>query len=1067
MNTVRGLFSLVEVMFLSAGGTSCDSLGCEPQVVSGLEPSSSRTDRPLCGRSVREEGIRLSTESRGWHPRLSPGIAPRLMSILIVFVLVEHAANAADQPADDQQTFFSERVEPLLRDKCLSCHSHEARTMEGGLTLDSKSGWQSGGDRGVAIVPGKPDESLLLSAVRYDDPDLQMPPDEKLSQEEIAVLVNWVRRGACDPREAQVPAALDTDWWSLKKLVAPEVPSEGHPIDAFIRERIASENLGSTSPADRATLARRLYVDLLGFQPTPEEVATFVTDQSTDALPKLVNRLLESPHYGERWARHWLDVIHFCDSHGCEHDVKRPHAWRFRDYVIERLNADVPWDRFIREQLAPDQFFPDEPQLMAGLGFVAAGPLELSRAGTAPVTFDYLDRDDIVTQTMAAFVSTTANCARCHTHKFDPITQEDYYSLQAVFAGVGKGDIEFDSSAEVMGRRKELQDLLAATQSQDASVLLQPRYAEVVDAWVATRQSQPVDWVPLNPDVFVSSGGATLTRQDDGSIFASGNAPDQEQYTVTSQVELTKLAAVRLEVLRDERLPQSGPGRAGNGNLHLSEVDLQWFPADAVTPTKLKIVQASADFDQAGWTSAQAIDGDEKSGWAIFPRVNESHQIVFELAEPLEVTAGGKMAVTLRQLYPPKHLIGRFRLSATDVTDGASHILSTEAQLGLAKPKSQWSETEATAIAAAALKPYAERELAALPPKQTVYGVSSSWSHAKKLPTPQNPKVVHLLRRGAFDQPVREVGPGALTAIDSLPARFDLPDPSREADRRKALADWLADPENPLTWRSIVNRVWLYHFGRGLADTPNDFGRMGSEPTHPELLDWLAVWFRDQAKGSLKELHRLILTSETWQQSSLVVDDQHRQSLEQDADNRMLWRMNRRRVDAEVFRDSVLRMSGRLDLTMGGPGVEQFSKTKGRQATPALDYSAYDWNAPGSSRRSIYRVVWRGIPDPFMDTLDFPDQSLLAPKRAFSVSALQSLALLNNDFVLHGSGWMADRIEAEGEGIDRQITRAVQLAWLRSPTEQEQAMFSAYVKQHGLAAFCRLLLNSNEFLFVD
>ncbi len=981
----------------------------------------------------------------------------------VVFLLVICIEAVSTGAAETEHNFFFQRVEPLLREKCLQCHSHQARTMEGGLTLDSESGWASGGDRGAAIVPGIPEDSLLVTAIRYDDTALQMPPDEKLSDDEIAVLVEWVRRGAFDPRQAEAPTALDTDWWSLKKLAAPEVPGEGHPIDAFIRRRIPREKLHSVKPAGRSTLARRLYIDLLGFQPTPEEVAAFAQDDTPSALPRLIDRLLASPRYGERWARHWLDVIHFADSHGCEHDVKRPNAWRYRDYVIQRLNADVPWGRFIREQLAPDVFFPNEPQLMAGLGFVAAGPLELSRAGTAPVTFDYLDRDDMVTQTMAAFVSTTANCARCHTHKFDPITQEDYYCLQAVFAGVGKGDIEFDSSMAVMNRRRELQELLAATDTQNADVLLQPRYADIVDSWVAARKSQKVEWLTLNPDVFLSSGGATLTKQDDGSIFATGKVPDQEDYTVTSPVELTMLAAVRLEVLRDDRLPKNGPGRADNGNLHLSEIDLHWFPSEAVAPTKLRIVRASADFDQDGWTSTQAIDGDEKTGWAIFPRVDQSHHIVCELADPIDVTAGGKLAVTLKQRYPPKHVIGRFRLSVTSAGEGAAHVLSAGARRGLAKPKEQRSEAEAAAIAAEALKPYAQRELAALPPKQTVYGVSSSWSHAKKLSTPQSPKIVHLLRRGAFDQPVHEVSPGALTAIDWLPARFELPDTNQEANRRAALADWLSHPDNPLTWRSIVNRVWQYHFGRGLCDTPNDFGRMGSQPTHPELLDWLAIWFRDEAKGSLKQLHRLILTSDTWQQSSSAVSvDDHSAPT-----TGTVVLQNRRRIDAEVFRDSVLRMSGRLNLKMGGPGIEQFAKTKGPQATPVLNYSAYDWNAPDASRRSIYRVVWRGIPDPFMDRLDFPDVSLLAPKRDFSVSALQSLTLLNNDFVLHGSGWIEETIEAECDGLDSHVTRAVQLAWLRSPTQQELAMFSAYVRQHGLAAFCRVLLNSNEFLFVD
>ena len=536
--------------------------------------------------------------------------------------------------------------------------------------------------------------------------------------------------------------------------------------------------------------------------------------------------------------------------------------------MVARLNADVSWDRFIREQLAPDVFFPNMPQLMVGLGFVAAGPLELSRAGTAPVAFDYLDRDDIVTQTMAAFTSTTANCARCHTHKFDPITQEDYYALQAVFAGVGKGDIEFDISGDVLKQRTEWNEVLAAADTRDAAVLLREKYEPVVKEWIETRQQQTVTWTLLNPDVFISAGGSTLTRQPDGSLFAEGPMADTETYTVTSSVDLQRLTAVKVEALQDDRLPMGGPGRAGNGNLHLSEVSLEWFPAGGTTSTKLKIVHASADFDQDGWTSAQAIDGDLKSGWAIFPNVNTSHHIVFELAEPVDTSGGGKLAVTLKQLYPPKHYIGRLRLSATDAEPGAARILPTVVSDALLKPRSERTQPERAAIAAIALKPFASTKLAQLPPKQVSYGVSRTWSHAKKLAQPQEPKVVHLLRRGAFDKPVREVAPGALSALTHLPARFELPNAQDEASRRAALAEWIVHADNPLTWRSIVNRVWHHHFGRGLCDTPNDFGRMGSQPSHPELLDWLAVWFRDEAKGSLKQLHRLILTSETWQQRS-------------------------------------------------------------------------------------------------------------------------------------------------------------------------------------------------------
>lgn len=977
-----------------------------------------------------------------------------------VLLLACSVASAA--VADD---FFTEKVEPLLREHCFECHSH-GEVMEAGLTLDSKSGWQQGGDSGPAIVPGQPDKSLLIQMVRWQDDDHQMPPDEALPAADVAVLEQWVKGGANDPRVQEVKAENPLDWWSLRPLIAVEVDPERHPIDFLIEKQLNEHQLQPAPPADRRTLIRRMHVDLHGMLPTPDQVQLFLDDDDPEAVNTLIEQLLASPRYGERWGRHWLDTIHFADSHGCEHDVKRPNAWRYRDYVVQRLNEDVAWSDFIKEQLAADHFFPERSDLMAGLGFIAAGPLELSRAGTAPVTFDYLDRDDIVTQVMAALVSTTANCARCHTHKFDPITQDDYYALQAVFAGVGKGDIQYDEDPRVHQRRQSLQQILAACEASDPAVLLRSDLQPIVASWEQKHQQQSVNWTPLQPEVFLSDIGATLTKQDDGSIFVDGALADQEVTSVTAPVHLKSVTAVQLEVLKDERLPMGGPGRAGNGNLHLSEVAMNWFPTGAKTGQKLTLRHASADFDQAGWTSAQAIDGDPKTGWAIFPSVNTSHRIVFELSKPIEVGAGGKLAISLKQLYPPKHFIGRFRLSVTSDPVEAARVLPPQVAQALAVPSDQQDSAQRQAIAAIALRGHADQQLASLPAKVSVYGVSSSWSHAKLLPQPMTPKTVHVLRRGEFDQPLREAVPGALQVLEALPGRFSLSDVNDESARRAALATWIADENNPLTWRSIVNRVWHHHFGRGLCETPNDFGKMGSTPSHPELLDWLAVWFRDEAKGSLKALHRLILTSETWQRSSvLAASEDFARAQELDAENRLLWRMNRRRLDAESFRDSILQIAGKLDLTIGGPGIEQFVKKKGPQATPALDYAAYDWNASASHRRSVYRVVWRGIPDPFMDAMDFPDMALLAPKRGFSVSPLQSLALFNNDFVLHASQWMEGRLQQSP--ASERVRLAVQWCWQRSPSSTEQERLQSYADQHGLAALCRVLLNSNEFLFVD
>ena len=977
----------------------------------------------------------------------------------------------SDEP--DNLTFFEEKIAPLLETRCLECHSHASGRMENGLTLDSRVGWIEGGDSGPAVVPGEADASLLIRAVRYDDAALKMPPDEKLADADLALLVEWIRRGAPDPRKSE-PVDLPTDdWWSLRPIVRPDVPqtshggSSQHPIDAFVDAKLAEHQITAFPQADRRTLIRRLYIDLHGLPPTREDVQQFVSDPDPRSWEKLVDRLLESPRYGERWARHWLDTIHFADSHGCEHDVKRPYAWRYRDYVIDRLNQDVPWGRLIREQLAVDVFYPDQPELTAALGFIAAGPFELSRATTAPVTFDYLDRDDIVTQTMAAFVSTTVNCARCHTHKFDPITQEDYYALQAVFAGVGKGDVKYDTTREVSESRHRWESLLSAAESKDPGILNTDEVNSIVASWEANYVDSTASWELLKPKIFLSAEGAVLSLQDDHSLLATGTRPDTDTYTITSPLPGSRMTAIRLVTVSDQRLPAGGPGWQDNGNLHLTEFEAQLFQPDSSEPMVLKFQQATADWNQEGWTIRQSFDGDAKTAWGIFPRVGESHSAVFELNKPVELKSGASLAVILKQLHGAGHLIGRLQLFVTDASPGEVHVLPSDVSVALGIPTDRRTAGQRLDLAAHVLQEYAKQQIDQLPPKATVYSVSTSWSRSKRLESPEAPKVVHLLRRGDINNPVREVGPGALSAISGLHGRFELDDPAVESQRRAALADWIASRDNPLTWRSIVNRIWQYHFSQGLCATANDFGRMGSQPSHPELLDWLAVWFRDDAGGSLRKLHRLILTSQTWKRTSISEPGNSRGAFASDANNQLLWRMPRTRLDAESFRDAVLQIAGQLDLKVGGPGVEQFTKSKGQQLTPNLDYGAFDWNSEAARRRSIYRVVWREIADPFMETLDFPDLGLLVPRRRFSVSALQSLALYNHDFVLHASEWLATRLGQEEPQTEKRIRRVVELVWLRSPSTAEQQAFERYVDSYGLAALCRVLFNSNEFLFVD
>ena len=966
---------------------------------------------------------------------------------------------------------FATEIRPILERSCFACHGPERQ--KNSYRLDVRSIALKGGDSGTpAIVPHDSAASPLIRFVSGADPEMVMPPEKSdappLTEAEVALLRAWIDAGPSWPDALAGELEEEAPHWSLLPLVKPEVPGDApNPIDAFIHAKRVEKGLSPSPEADRGTLIQRIHYDLTGLPPTPEEVDAFRGNPDPAAYEELVDRLLASPRYGERWARHWLDTIQFADSHGYEHDVGRYNAWPFRDYVIEALNADRPWARFIREQLAADYFYPDAPELTPALGYLGAGPFDLSTYLTAGVTFDYLARDTLVTQTTASFISSTASCARCHKHKFDPIPQADYYALQAVFSGGIKGDLSYDAEQAVKRERTRWNDVIAAADRQGGGGLRTPENAPLIEDWIAQRGSGAT-WTPLVADTFLSAEGATLAQYQSGLIVASGKNPDKDTYTVTTSTALTEITALRLDVQTDENLPMKGPGRQDNGNFHLSEFELQYFEAGVAAPVPVRFRRATADFNQTDWGSEKAIDENGGTAWGIHPAVGTNHHAVFELKEPLALKPGSHLAISLKQNHGDHHLIGAFKLSATADPPERAVALPTEVEAALALPVIGRTEAQEEAIAIAVMRYVAQAGLEALPEQARIYTAAA----AVGIPNGDNsfapaaiekPKPVHRMERGDFDKPAELVGPGALSMLATLPARFDLEDPDNESARRAALADWIAHPDNVLTWRSIVNRVWHYHFGRGLCDTPSDLGRMGGTPSHPELIDWLAVWFRDEADGSLKALHRLIVTSDTYRQASQHRDD----GAAIDGENKFLWRQNRHRLDADTYRDYTVSIAGTLDLTMGGPGVQHFGQSPGPQLTPALNYADYDWNSPGAGRRSIYRYVWRGIADPFMEALDFPDLGLLSPKRGFSVSSLQALALYNNPFVLHHAEVLAQRLEGEASGRDGQIARATALLWYREPHEVEWPAFRAFVNENGLAAFCRVLLNSNEYLFVD
>lgn len=869
-------------------------------------------------------------------------------------------------------------------------------------------------------------------------------------------------------------------WWALRPLAVlqpPQVadnPRPKHAVDAFIQAACRERGLETSPEADRRTLLRRLSFDLTGLAPGPDEVRRFESDRADGAYERAVDALLQSPRYGERWARHWMDAVHFAETHGHDQDRIRTNAWPYRDYLIASFNQDKPYSRFVQEQVAGDVLFPGNPEGVVAMGLISAGPWDESTLrDIREDTLDrqmgrYLDRDDMVTTVMQTFTSTTVHCARCHDHKFDPISQKDYYSLQAVFAGVDRANRPYDADPGVARKRAELRRNRDRVVQGDKAYILQAAGQGHLESWVEALSGRGVVWKTVDPESFVSVAGAVLGKRPDGSLLVSGKHGPTDVYSLTAPATLKELTGVRLEVLPDPSLPHGGPGRELNGNMHLSEFQLMVFDSGSPTGRIVRILNASSDYDQPGWTIRHAIDGDDKTAWGIYPKVGEAHMAVFELAEPLRVSPGSKLTFLMKQLHGG-HCMGHLRLSVTDAPARFIKVYPSEVQSVLELSPAQWSEAQRLTLATWFVRGELEAALQALPPASYVYAAASDFPPDGSHKPAGSPRVVQVLRRGEIGKPGEVVSSGALSCLTELSTHFKTVDSKDEGARRAALARWLTDRNNPLLWRSIVNRVWQHHFGRGLVETVNDFGAMGSKPSHPELLDWLAVWFRDEAGGSLKRLHRLLVTSQTYRQRSVFEPGpagvEAARAL--DVENRYLSRMNRQRMDAEQVRDTLLQVSGRLDLRMGGPSDQQFELKPGIHVTPKVDYTRFDMDGAAGARRGVYRFLFRTLPDPFMDALDCPAGDQLAPVRTASVTVQQALALWNNAFVARQAEHLGARLGKETTGTNQAVSRAFQLLLNRAPTAEESEEFGRYAAQHGLANLARLLINSNEFMFID
>ncbi|MBL8817348.1 MAG: PSD1 domain-containing protein [Planctomyces sp.] len=995
---------------------------------------------------------------------------------LITLCLVTLSSGQIVQAAEED--LFRNQVAPLLQRRCLSCHNSVDRKGDGSIETHADAlatGW---------IEPGKPEESLLIQVlISEGDGHLpRMPKDSTpLSESQIETLRQWIREGAVWSMTEPLhePVVQDFQWWAFEPIAEVQIPVIGglsHPVDAFIAETLQQKNLQPSPEADRRTLIRRLTFDLTGLPPTPEEVLAFEQDSAPDAWERLIDRLLESPQYGERWARHWLDVVKYADTCGYDKDKLRPNAWPYRDYVIRAFNEDKSYPRFVEEQIAGDVLFPGEPDGIVGLGFIAAGPwdfighVEVPESKIDGKVARNLDRDDMVSNVMNTFCSVTIQCARCHNHKFDPFTQEHYYSMQSVFAAVDRAERPYDTDPETEQRRSELNARRSTNRQQFQ--LLEKEIAdeggrELVEAEAEIQRLKPV-------------AEPSDKKPEYGYHSQLASEANTEKWVEVDLGRDTQLRTIVLNPCHDEFAGIGGgfgfpvryrvevsasSGRAGEETQWIEVADSgnQDVPNPGIASVEHRLSDSLLKD-----TFSSGVRYIRITATRLCVRQNDYHLALAEvqaLDENGSNQALGCLVSALDSIEAP------VRWSTKNLTDGIFPVAAqpeAAVQLGAAQRTRQDILNRVLTVERQERRARLETELKeidsalqSLPAGRMVYAAATNFTpQGSFLPTRGVPREIRVLHRGQETQPTTVVSPGTIPLSETDAWKFSLPEGHTEGERRAMLAKWVTSDRNPLTWRSIVNRVWQYHFGQAIVDSPNDFGRMGQQPSHPALLDWLAADFRRDP--SFKRLHRLMLTSRTYRQVAMAQSDNDRI----DAQNRYLWRMNRRRLEAEELRDAVLAVSGKLNPEMGGPGYYLFELEK-TEHSPHYEYHKFDPADVRSHRRSVYRFVVRSQPDPFMTTLDCADSSQSTPRRNETLTALQALSLLNSRFTTTMAESFAERLGREASEPELQVRRGFALVTGRNPSDEEAGALTEYLKVHGLPNLCRVLLNLSEFVFVE
>jgi len=902
---------------------------------------------------------------------------------------------------------FVREVRPILQKHCYSCHG--AGKQKSSLRLDINSEAFKGGEAyGPSIIAGKPQESPLIQFVGDPDADLQMPPDSRLSPAEIATLTQWVKQGAVWPADADLAKLVDkADHWSFKPLTHPSPPTPSDTswprgaIDQFILSSLENAGLTPAPPADRVTWLRRVTFDLTGLPPTPSQVDAFVNDRRSDAFERVVDELLRSPRYGERWAQHWLDVVRYADTHGFEVNTERKNAWPYRDYVVAAFNSDTPYNQFVQEQLAGDALQQD-----AATGFLVTAAVLLPGQIGKDAESRRLARQDslaeILINTGEAFLGLSIGCARCHDHKFDPISQKDYYAMQAFFSGVRYGDRPVDTPAAQAAKEE-------AQQHKHRIAQIDRRLANF-EPLAQPKAEEPALRSSINPQQNI----------------------DRFPPVVASQVRFTILKTNNREPCLDELEVFDDQGR----NVALATAGTTAKSSGDYPPNqrhKLKHINDGVYGNDRSWISNQQGQG--------------QMELSFKTPQKIDRVVWGRDRagkyddrLALEYTIEIKDQQGEWVLVA-DATDRQPFDPKQKQPLPLSTAELSQEETQQITELQAEKKKL-QSLIAEAAQRQLAYAGQFVM-----------PMATHLLFRGDPEQPRDKMAPAVITALGDA----KLPEDAAEQDRRIALAQWITQPSNPLTARVMVNRIWQGHFGIGLVETASDFGRNGAKPTHPALLDWLASEFISTG-WSIKKMHRQIVLSATYRQSSRI--DPAAQ--EQDADARLLWRYPPRRLEAEAIRDSMLAVSGRLNLQSGGPGFNLFRSRGGLNGFPPVESFEVD-----GRRRMIYAHKVRMEREIVFGAFDCPDAGQSMARRRQSTTPIQALNLFNSRFTLEEATALAQRVASEsGDDPADQIRRAYRLCLSREASPAEVADAAPLVREHGLAALCRVLFNCNEFLFL-